>query len=67
ALAVGAGAALAGRALDAAAIAAAQAALDADLDPPADLHGPPEMKRHLARVLVGRALGRFLPEAEKAA
>ncbi|MBP0463947.1 FAD binding domain-containing protein [Roseomonas sp. PWR1] len=67
ALAAGAGAALAGRALDGAAIAAAQAALDADLDPPADLHGPPEMKRHLARVLLGRALGRFLPEAEKAA
>lgn len=67
ALAAGAGAALAGRVLDAASIAAAQAALDADLDPPADLHGPPEMKRHLARVLLGRALGRFLPEAEKAA
>jgi aerobic carbon-monoxide dehydrogenase medium subunit len=67
ALAMGAGAALAGRALDGASISAAQAALDADLDPPADLHGPPEMKRHLARVLVGRALSRFLPEAEKAA
>ncbi len=67
ALAAGAGAALTGRVLDGASIAAAQAALDTDLDPPADLHGPPEMKRHLARVLLGRALGRFLPEAEKAA
>lgn len=67
ALAAAAGGALSGRVLDAASIAAAQAALDADLDPPADLHGPPEMKRHLARVLLGRALGRFLPEAEKAA
>jgi len=66
-LAAGAGAALAGRALDAAAIAAAQAALADDLDPPADMHGPPEMKRHLARVLTARALGRFLPSEEAAA
>ena len=35
---------------------AAQAALDGDLDPPADQHGGPEMKRHLARVLLARAL-----------
>ena len=34
----------------------AQTALDADLDPPADLHGSAEMKRHLARVLLVRAL-----------
>lgn len=54
-------AALAGRVLDAAAIAAAAAALDADLDPPADLHGPPAMKTHLAKVLTRRLLGRFLP------
>ena len=40
-------------------IAAAQAALDADLDPPADLHGSPQMKRHLARVLLARALRRI--------
>lgn len=37
-------------------IAAAQAALDADLDPMADLNGPSEMKMHLARVLTKRAL-----------
>jgi aerobic carbon-monoxide dehydrogenase medium subunit len=40
-------------------VAAAQTALDADLDPPADQHGGPEMKRHLARVLLGRALRRL--------
>ena len=39
-----------------AALAAAQAALDADLDPPSDLHGGPAMKRHLARVLLARAV-----------
>jgi len=66
-LAAGAGAALAGRVLDGAAVAAAQAALAQDLDPPADMHGPPEMKRHLARVLVQRALKRFQPEGEAAA
>lgn len=66
-LAAGAGAALAGQALDAGTIAAAQAALEHDLDPPSDLHGPPAMKRHLARVLTARALGRFLPGTEMAA
>jgi carbon-monoxide dehydrogenase medium subunit len=40
-------------------IAAAQAALEADLDPPADQHGSPETKRHLARVLLARALKRL--------
>jgi carbon-monoxide dehydrogenase medium subunit len=48
--------AVADRMLDTAAIAAGQAALDGDLDPPGDLHGGPAMKRHLARVLLGRAL-----------
>jgi carbon-monoxide dehydrogenase medium subunit len=60
-------AALEGRALDAAAIAAAQAALAEDLDPPADLHGPPAMKLQLARVLTARALGGFLTRVEMAA
>lgn len=46
-------------------IAAAQAALETDLDPPADLHGSPQMKRHLARVLLARAL-RQLAGAEEA-
>jgi len=40
-------------------VAAAQSALDADLDPMADLNGPPEMKMHLARVLTKRALNAF--------
>ena len=40
-------------------VAAAQSALDADLDPMADLNGPPEMKMHLARVLTKRALTAF--------
>ncbi|MCS6892943.1 MAG: xanthine dehydrogenase family protein subunit M [Rhodovarius sp.] len=62
-----ANAALAGRVLDEAAIAAAAEALEGDLDPPGDLHGPPELKRHLARVLLRRALAQFLPAREKAA
>jgi carbon-monoxide dehydrogenase medium subunit len=62
-----AAAALDGRALSAASIAAAAEALGADLDPPADLHGPPEMKLHLARVLTRRILARFLPAQEIAA
>lgn len=62
-----AGAALDGRVLDAAAIAAAQAALADDLDPPADMHGPPAMKHHLARVLTQRALSSFLPAKDIAA
>lgn len=66
-LARGAMAALQGRALGAESIAAAQIALAGDLDPPSDLHGPPEMKRHLARVLTARALSRFLPATEIAA
>jgi aerobic carbon-monoxide dehydrogenase medium subunit len=66
-LAPRAAAALVGHALSPHAIAAAQAALASELDPPSDLHGPPQMKLHLARVLTARALSRFLPEAEAAA
>jgi len=66
-IAGGASAALVGRPLDDASIAAAQAALADDLDPPGDLHGGPELKRHLARVLTGRALSSFLAPAEQAA
>ncbi len=49
-------------------VAAAQAALDADLDPPADQHGSAPMKRHLARVVLARALARLagLDEARAA-
>jgi carbon-monoxide dehydrogenase medium subunit len=39
-------------------VAAAQAALDADLDPLSDQHGSAQTKRHLARVLLARALKR---------
>jgi carbon-monoxide dehydrogenase medium subunit len=45
-------------------IAAAQAALEVDLDPPADLHGGAEMKRHLARVLLARALRKLAGSQE---
>jgi aerobic carbon-monoxide dehydrogenase medium subunit len=45
-------------------IARAQAALDADLDPPPDQHGSAYMKCHLARVLLGRALRRLAGEQE---
>jgi carbon-monoxide dehydrogenase medium subunit len=48
---------LVGKRLDQAAIAAAQAVVGDDLDPPEDEHAPPAMKRHLARVLLGRLLG----------
>jgi carbon-monoxide dehydrogenase medium subunit len=51
-------AALVGRpALDA--IAAAQRALDDDLTPAGDIHGSPALRRHLARVLLGRVVARL--------
>jgi carbon-monoxide dehydrogenase medium subunit len=65
--AAAAGAALEGGPLSPVSIARAAAALDADLDPPGDLHGPPEMKRHLARVIAQRALTRLLPQGRAAA
>jgi carbon-monoxide dehydrogenase medium subunit len=52
-------AAMSGQQVLATTIAVAQAALDADLDPPADQHGSPQTKRHLARVLLARALARL--------
>ncbi len=58
-LAKAAMAAIAGKPPTPETIAAAQAALATDLDPPADLHGSPAMKRHLARVLLARALIRM--------
>jgi carbon-monoxide dehydrogenase medium subunit len=64
----GAMAVLAGKPVTAETVAQAQAALAADLDPPEDQHGNPEMKRHLARVLLARALGRVAgpPQARAA-
>ncbi|WP_169124307.1 xanthine dehydrogenase family protein subunit M [Xanthobacter sp. SG618] len=47
---------IAGKALDADTIAAAQRALDADIDPLDDAEIPAAMRRHLARVLLGRLL-----------
>ncbi|MCA3324482.1 MAG: xanthine dehydrogenase family protein subunit M [Roseomonas sp.] len=66
-LAAAASRALEGRSLDRASITAAQQALTEDLDPPRDLHGPPEMKRHLARVLTERVLLGFLNPKVQAA
>ena len=59
--------ALEGRSLDRVSISAAQQALAEDLNPPRDLHGPPEMKRHLARVLTERVLLGFLNPKVQAA
>lgn len=56
-LAVRAAAALEGRPPDAQALAAAQATLDEELEVPADLYASRATKLHLARVLLGRALG----------
>lgn len=56
-LAVRAAAALEGRLPDAQAIAAAQATLVEELEMPADLYSSRATKLHLARVLLGRALG----------
>ena len=54
-LAAGAAAALEGMAFeDHAALLAAQAALDTDLAPPADLQASAATRRHMARVLLGR-------------
>ena len=64
AAAEGAMAALAGKPATDAVIAAAQAALERDLDPPADLHGGADMKRHLARVLLARAVRRLAGREE---
>ena len=64
---VAAGAAVAeltGRSLTEEVIARAEAALDTDLNPPADQHASSEMRRHLARVLLGRALQRLSGKEE---
>jgi carbon-monoxide dehydrogenase medium subunit len=51
-------AAAAGAAADRAALQAAAARADEGSDPPSDLHGTADYRRHLARVLTGRALAR---------
>jgi carbon-monoxide dehydrogenase medium subunit len=55
-LAKAAAAAVEGKAYSPESVAAAQAALERDLDPPADLYSSAAAKLHLARVLTGRAL-----------
>ena len=55
-LAAGAMAALEGKAPTADVLRAAQGALDGDLAPEADLYTSAEAKRHLARVIVARAV-----------
>jgi carbon-monoxide dehydrogenase medium subunit len=52
-------AALAGRRADAETLTAAGRALDGDLDPLGDVHGSPALRRHLARVLLTRVVGRL--------
>ncbi|HEX9801139.1 MAG TPA: xanthine dehydrogenase family protein subunit M [Thermoanaerobaculia bacterium] len=62
-----AAAALAGTALDAAALAAAaELAAGAEIDPLGDIHASAEFKRHLVRVLVVRALERARERAWEA-
>jgi carbon-monoxide dehydrogenase medium subunit len=58
----GAEAALAGRAADAEAIAAARRALETELDPPGDVHGSPALRRHLAGVLLHRVITELVGE-----
>jgi carbon-monoxide dehydrogenase medium subunit len=47
------------------AIQAAAAAVDGDIDPPTDIHATAAYRRHLARVLAGRVLGRAAARARK--
>ena len=58
-----AGAALVGTAGDRAAIAAAVAAALADINPTGDNRGPVEFKRHVAGIIIGRAIERALSRA----
>jgi carbon-monoxide dehydrogenase medium subunit len=60
----GAAAVLTGRPLTAETIAQAEAALATDLNPPVDQHASSEMRRHLARVLLGRALRQLAGKQE---
>ena len=53
-------AALSGRRPDADVVAEAGRALDTDLDPPGDVHASPALRRHLARVLLARAVAQIV-------
>ena len=59
----GAGAALVGTSGDGAAVAAAIAAMQADIDPAEDNRGPVEFKRHVAGVMLSRAINSALSRA----
>lgn len=59
-LAQAAGMALEGQPYSDETVAAAQQALDSDLDPMEDLNGPPAMKMHLARVVTSRVLAELV-------
>ncbi len=62
-LAAAAAAALIGHELSVVTIERCRAALESDIDPPADQHGGSEMKRQLARVVLGRALSKIAARA----
>jgi len=44
-------------------LAEAGRALDADLDPPGDVHASVALRRHLARVLLSRSVAALIGEA----
>ena len=52
-------AALSGRRPDPDVVAEASRALDADLDPPGDVHASPALRRHLVRVLLARGVAQI--------
>ena len=54
---------LTGRSLSEDAVIEAQSVVSDDLAPPEDEHVPPKMRLHLARVLMGRLLGRIMERA----
>jgi len=58
-------AALSGRRPDPDVVAEAGRSLDADLDPPGDVHASPALRRHLARVLLSRTVAALIGEAER--
>ncbi len=66
-VAVNAAAALVGLPLDETQVDRAAQALTRDLDPPGDLNGAPSTKRHLAQVVLRRALAKLMSEQARSA